>query len=133
MPYLHLNVSSPLDSKKRAEVASLLTSLTADVLGKKRELTAVAISTTAAQDWYIGAKPLTESEQVSFYLDIKVTEGTNTKNEKAEYVHQVFQGMSAILGELASASYVVIHEVHADSWGYAGQTQEFRYIRGKPL
>jgi len=133
MPYLNLNVSIPLDLQKRAEVASLLTALTADVLGKKRELTAVAVSTSSAQDWYIGAQPLTESQQVSFYLDIKVTEGTNTKNEKAAYVEQVFQGMSAILGELAAASYVVIHEVHADSWGYAGQTQEFRYIRGKPL
>ena len=133
MPYLNLNVSSTLNPHKRAEVATLLTSLTADVLGKKRELTAVAISTTTTQDWYIGAQPLTESHQASFYLEIKVTEGTNTKNEKAAYVEQVFQGMSAILGELAPASYVVIHEVHADSWGYAGQTQEFRYIRGKPL
>ena len=133
MPYLNLNVSSPLTPQKRAEVATLLTSLTADVLGKKRELTAVAISTTPNQEWFIGAQPLTESQQASFYLDIKVTEGTNTKNEKAAYVEKVFKGMAEILGELAPASYVVIHEVHADSWGYAGQTQEYRYIRGKPL
>jgi 4-oxalocrotonate tautomerase len=39
--------------------------------------------------------------------------------------------MTALLGDLARASYVVIHEVNADAWGYSGQTQEFRYIRGK--
>lgn len=41
--------------------------------------------------------------------------------------------MTALLGDLASASYVVIHEVHADAWGYAGQSQEFGYIKGRPL
>jgi len=133
MPYLHLNVSCPLNTQKRAEVATLLTTLTADVLGKKRELTAVAISTTPDQEWFIGAQSLSETQQTSFYLDIKVTEGTNTKNEKAAYVEKVFNGMTEILGALAPASYIIIHEVHADSWGYAGQTQEYRYIRGKPL
>jgi 4-oxalocrotonate tautomerase len=43
MPYLNLNVSSQLSQQKRLEVAQLLTTLTADVLGKKRELTAVAM------------------------------------------------------------------------------------------
>jgi 4-oxalocrotonate tautomerase len=133
MPYLNLNVSSPLGPESRAEVALLLTSLTAEVLGKKRELTAVAISTTPGPSWFVDAQPLSESRQVSFYLEIMVTEGTNTKNEKADYVEKVFLGMTAALGELAPASYVVIQEVHADSWGYAGQTQEYRYIRGKSL
>ena len=71
--------------------------------------------------------------QPSFYLDIKVTEGTNTKNEKARYVQAVFEAMGRLLGELAPASYIVIEEVRADAWGYSGQTQEFRYIKGKPL
>lgn len=133
MPYLNFTVSALLSPQNRADVANLLTSLTAEVLGKKRELTAVAITTIANQEWFIGAQPLTELQQTSFYLDIKVTEGTNTKNEKAAYVEKVFHGMKTILGELAPASYVVIQEVHADSWGYAGQTQEYRYIRGKPL
>ncbi|MFI5339785.1 MAG: hypothetical protein ACHQ7N_08100 [Candidatus Methylomirabilales bacterium] len=41
--------------------------------------------------------------------------------------------MEGIVGNLAPASYIVIHEVHADAWGYQGQTQEFRYINGKPI
>lgn len=77
--------------------------------------------------------PVSTSGVSTFYLDIKVTEGTNTKNEKAAYVKQVFAGMEAILGRVASASYIVIHEVHADAWGYQGETQEFRYIKGKSL
>ncbi len=62
-----------------------------------------------------------------------MTEGTNTKDEKAAYVEKVFAAMTAALGELHPASYVVVHDVGADSWGYGGRTQEFRYVRGQGL
>ncbi len=41
--------------------------------------------------------------------------------------------LSQFWGSLNPASYIVIHEVRADSWGYEGATQEFRYIKGKLL
>ena len=41
--------------------------------------------------------------------------------------------MEGITGPLAPASYVVVHEVRGDAWGYQRQTQEFRYIKGKPM
>jgi Uncharacterized protein, 4-oxalocrotonate tautomerase homolog len=133
MPYLNLNLSSSASPEAIDKIADILTDLTASVLGKKRELTAVAVNLTQPQHWYIGATALAGQQFSSFYLEIKVTEGTNTKNEKASYVSQVFAALSEIVGPLAPASYIVIHEVHADAWGYEGQTQEFRYIRGKAL
>lgn len=69
----------------------------------------------------------------TFYLDIKITEGTNTKNEKADYIAKVFAEFESLLGPLNPASYIVLHEVRADAWGYQGRTQEFRYIQGKLL
>lgn len=132
MPYLNLSLPTTPSPDVAANAADVLTRLTAELLGKKPELTAVAIAATQRDHWYVGGHALGPG-QSSFYLDIKVTEGTNTKNEKARYVEAVFDAMTALLGDLAAASYVVIHEVHADAWGYAGQTQEFRYIRGKPL
>lgn len=131
MPYLRLDVSSPLSQQARLEVASLLSTLTSELLGKKLDLTAVSITEIPHDHWFIGARPVSRSSQTTFFLDVKVTEGTNTKNEKAAYIDKVFQGMATLLGELAPASYVVIHEVRADSWGYAGQTQEYRYVRGQ--
>ena len=53
--------------------------------------------------------------------------------KKALYALRVFAGIEAIVGTLAPASYIVIHEVRADAWGYQGQTQEFRYVRGKAI
>ncbi len=67
----------------------------------------------------------------SFWLDIVVVDGTNTKDEKAAYVAGVFAAMSALLGPLHPESYVLVREVKADAYGYGGLTQEQRYVERK--
>jgi len=131
MPYLNFKHSNQLSDDVAAKVATVLTDLTALVLKKKRELTALTFEHVPEQQWYIGGVSLAAQRLHSFCLDIKVTEGTNTKDEKAQFVSQAFASMESILGSLAAASYVVIHEVRADAWGYRDQTQEYRYIDGK--
>ncbi|HCI13059.1 MAG: hypothetical protein A2063_05915 [Gallionellales bacterium GWA2_60_142] len=74
--------------------------------------------------WFIGGVPVEQLGVATFYLDIKVTEGTNTKSEKAEYISRVFASMEEILGNVAPASYIVIHEVHAETLvNLVGKTQ----------
>ncbi|MBK8754017.1 MAG: tautomerase family protein [Candidatus Competibacteraceae bacterium] len=133
MPYLNVKICAASSQELSAEIALVLTDLTTELLKKKRELTAVTVEYIAAEQWFIGGTPIADQLVSSFYLDIRVTEGTNTKDEKAIYVSRVFAAIEAIIGSLAPASYIVIHEIHADAWGYQGQTQEFRYIRGKAL
>ena len=133
MPYLNARICAPQSAETTNKVASFLTELTAEVLGKKRELTSVAIEYVPANQWFIAGSSLSSQGLATFYLDIKVTEGTNTKNEKASYIKKIFAEFESVLGSLNPASYVVIHEVRADSWGYEGATQEFRYIKGKSL
>ncbi len=133
MPILNVKLCAPASAETSEKVAAALTELTVEILGKKRELTAVAIEYVAPSAWFIAGAALSTQSSRTFYLDIKVTEGTNTKDEKAAYVGRVFSAMEGILGPLAQASYIVVHEVHADSWGYQGQTQEFRYVKGKAL
>ncbi len=133
MPYLNVKVCAPQSDETSARIAAALTELTAGILGKKPELTAVAVEYVAPKQWFIAGRPLSDIALRSFYFDIKVTEGTNTKGEKARYIAEVFSSMEAIIGQLAPESYIVIHEVRADSWGFQGQTQEYRYIRGKTL
>jgi 4-oxalocrotonate tautomerase len=133
VPYLNCKLCVPPSQDVTDKIASVLTDLTAEVLKKKRELTAVAVEYVASEQWFIGGTSLAEQALRSFYLDIKVTEGTNTKDEKALYVSRVFAAIEGIVGSVAPASYIVIHEVRADSWGYQGETQEFRYVRRKVL
>lgn len=133
MPFLNIKLSVPESTETSVRVAQALTTLTAEILRKKRELTAVEVEYVAPSRWFIGGTSLHEQTVSSFYLDIKVTAGTNTKDEKAQYVTAVFSAIEAIVGPLNPASYIVVHELNGDAWGYQGQTQEFRYIKGKPL
>jgi len=133
MPYLNVKVSVALSPGVPQRIATSLTDLTAQVLGKKKELTSVAVEHVPPEQWFIGGVSVHSEAHATVYLDIKVTEGTNTKEEKAAYVKQAFAALESILGKLDPASYVVVHDVRADAWGYGGETQELRYIRGKPL
>lgn len=133
MPYLNVKICALQSAETTNKVATFLTELTADILHKKKELTSVEIEYTSDQQWFIGGVSLASQGVATFYLDIKVTEGTNTKNEKADYIKRVFAEFEAVLGNLDPASYIVIHEVRADSWEYAGASQEYRYIKGKSL
>src|SRR6267142_1632994 len=60
-----------------------------------------------------------------------VSEGTNTKDEKAAYLAAVFQRMGELLGPLHEESYAHVDEVKGDAYGFGGLTQERRYIAGK--
>ncbi len=133
MPILNVKVCTKPSPETFGLIAAALTDLTVEILKKKRELTAVAIEHVPPSEWFIAGNILTSQPFSTFYLDIKVTEGTNTKDEKALYVSRVFAAMESIIGSLAPASYIVVHDVRGDSWGYQGQTQEYRYVRGKSL
>lgn len=133
MPYLSVKLSPPPAPEMADQLALALTELTAGILRKKSELTAIAVEHISSGLWFIGGKPLALQGAATFYLDIKVTEGTNTKDEKAAYIKAVFSMAESLLGRLHPTSYIVIHEVRADAWGYGGSTQEFRYIAGKAL
>lgn len=129
MPYLNLRLSDDLPVEALDRAISLLTDLTVDVLGKNRGLVSVAIDSPQRGRWAIGGRLTGAGASRTFYLDIKVTEGTNTKREKAEYLARVWSGLEEILGVVDPASYIVIHEVRADAWGYQGRTQEYRHVR----
>lgn len=127
MPYLHVKLSALPTAALTAEIAELLTALTAAVLHKKRELTAVSVEYLPPVHWFIGGESLTGQNRPTFYLEVKVTQGSNTGEEKAAYLAQVFAAVETLLGALHPTSYIVIHDVCGDAWGYQGKTQAFRH------
>jgi 4-oxalocrotonate tautomerase len=75
----------------------------------------------------VGGKLLSELGKNSFYCAIKITDETNTKDEKAQYIQEVFAGFARILGNLHEESYIHVQDVRATSYGFGGKTQEYRY------
>lgn len=127
MPILNVKVSGEKSAEKVSAISDMLLELTSSVLGKKRDVTAVTIQFIDPDSWVIAGKPLTEHKKSSFYMDIKVTDETNTKDEKARYIAEVYAGFARVLGVLHEESYIYVEDVRAASYGYGGRTQEYRY------
>lgn len=128
MPILNLKISGEPSPELTQKVATTLVDLTAKILHKNPNMTAVAIDYINPNHWIIGGKTLAEQGKNSFYMDIKVTDSTNTKDEKAQYIAVVFTRMNDLLRELHSESYIYIQEVRDDAYGFGGLTQGYRYI-----
>jgi 4-oxalocrotonate tautomerase len=109
-------------------IAVSLTDLMVDCLKKNRDLTVVLIEVVKPEHWFLAALPISARQYPTFYLDVKVTEGTNTKDQKARFISATFTALEGLLGTIEAASYIVIDELRADAWGYQGQTQEYRYV-----
>ncbi|MET0065077.1 MAG: tautomerase family protein [Candidatus Thiodiazotropha sp.] len=125
MPYISLEIH-PLPTQTQAALLSrAITQAMVDIMGKRGAVTAVHISGTPALLWTVGDEACT---QPTAYVEIKITEGTNSPDEKAALIHRVHQSLRQTLGDLTEASYTVIHEVPAENWGYAGRTQRDRQL-----
>ena len=129
MPILNVKVSGKKSIETTKQINELLLDLTQRVLGKKKEVTAIAIDYVDHDCWLVGGHLLSEQGKNSFYFDIKITDETNTKDEKAQYIKEAFEGFERILGNLHEESYIYVQDVRAASYGYGGKTQEYRYHR----
>lgn len=127
MPLLNLRLAAAPDRALASRAAHLLQELTVDLLGKQADLIAIAVDFVDPATWFIAGRPLSEWGRHSFSLEIKVTDETNTKAEKARYIAAVFEAMGALLGPLHRESYIHVHDVRAAAYGYGGRTQEWRY------
>lgn len=127
MPILNVKVSARKSPEMTKSISGLLLDLTTRILKKKPEVTSIAIDYVDPDDWIVGGKSLTELGKKSVYFDIKITDETNTKAEKLEYIHTVFNAFSQLLGDLHEVSYIYVQDVRATAYGYGGRTQEYRY------
>ena len=126
MPTLQLKVSPLQNPARYRALASALTRITAEVLGKRAEVTAVVIDDVPAARWHIGGSDV---QRPTALLEISITAGTNTPAEKSEFIAAAFAELQTQVGlgqPLEPASYVIVREVPATDWGYGGRTQAAR-------
>lgn len=132
MPILNVKISQPASAALTHAVSETLLELTTRILRKKRELTAIAIDYVPPEHWIVGGRSLAEQGKNSFYFDIKVVDGTNTKDEKAQYIAEAFSALGKLLGNVHEESYIHVQDVRAQAYGFGGLTQEYRYIKAQP-
>jgi len=127
MPILNVKISGRRSAETTRAVAEMLGDLTVRILGKDPKVTAIAIDYVDPEDWIVGGRSLAEQGKKSFYFDIKITDETNTKDEKAQFIQEAFEGFQKILGQVHTESYIYVQDVRGAAYGYGGRTQEWRY------
>ncbi|MGJ5071067.1 tautomerase family protein [Bradyrhizobium oligotrophicum] len=115
----------------KKDIAKAVTELTARILRKDPKVTAVIVSEADAANWFAGGASLAEQGLASYWIDVHVSEGTNTKDEKAAYLAAVFARMNELIGPLHHETYLHVDEVKADAYGFGGLSQERRYVAAK--
>ncbi|WP_027165518.1 4-oxalocrotonate tautomerase family protein [Mesorhizobium sp. WSM3224] len=131
MPIINVSVTGKPDPKRSAAIAKEVTEITATHLRKDPTITAVAVNYIDPQHWFAGGKPLAEHGTSTFWLDIKVVDGTNTKLELEAYLKAIFEAFGRVLNGVHEESYALVHEVPAAAYGFGGKSQEFRFISGR--
>lgn len=100
-------------------------------LGTAKLLGAVVVSFVPDHLWFVNSVSLAELKTKSFHLNIKISDSTNLKVDKADYINVVHKSLNSLLGDIHPVSYTAIQETKADAYGYEGITIEYKYINNQ--
>jgi 4-oxalocrotonate tautomerase len=112
-------------------IAAAVGKLTNTILGKPADVIAISVEEEHPANWFIAGKSLEQHQLAAFWVDVRVTDGTNEREEKAAFVAAMFEEMKRLLGPLHNECYVHVDDVRGDAYGYGGLTQNERFYRGK--
>lgn len=126
MPILNVLLSGPAQAQTTQQVTVMLANCTSRILRKKPELTSIAVRYVEPEHWIVGGQSLAAQGKSSAYVEIKITDETNTRAEKAVYIQAVYDGLLELMPNLHHESYIHVHDVRAGAYGYGGKTQEYR-------
>lgn len=126
MPILTVLLGTTPDAELARRVADDLLGLTAEHLGKRADLTSIAVQFVDPAHWFIGGLAAATIGRATAFVEIRVTDETNTKSEKSRWIAAVHAALAQRLGPLHDTSYVQVQDVRAAAWGYGGRTQEAR-------
>lgn len=104
------------------------TELLAGMLGKRPEVTVVAVESAPTGSWSAGGQPAGPLA----YMEAFITAGSNSAGEKAAFIAAADRLLRATLGDGASPVYVAVHELPAGDWGYDGVSQAARRATAMP-
>ena len=85
MPYINVKTNAEQSDELREKIVDIILENTTIILNKKPEVTSVLVEFVPFDTWNINKHNLR-----TFNVDIKITKGTNTKNQKAQYIKETY-------------------------------------------
>jgi len=131
MPVINLKVSGKENPALAKELVITISALTREILNKRPEVTVVTVSFVPNNLWFINSQSLAELKKNSFHLTVKISDSTNLKDDKSNYIKAVHQSLATLIGDIHPVSYTAVQEMKADAYGYEGLTIEYKLINNK--
>jgi 4-oxalocrotonate tautomerase len=127
MPFIRITVLGPtLAPEQIRRLQQGTTDLMTSVMRKPLEGTAVLVERISQGGWSIAGEPV----QVAAQVEATIGLGTNTAEEKAQFLKEMMQLLRAVLGkELRDETYISFHEFDHSSYGRGGLTRADRQRR----
>ena len=129
---INVQVAAEPDDRLAGKIVETVTTLTAELLGKDPKVTAVAVEFVPRRFWFVAGKSVQDHGVAAFFVTVRISDGSNTKDEKARYLAETFAAFDRLLGGVHDESYIHIADARGDSYGYGGLSQERRYVEGRP-
>lgn len=76
---------------------------------------------------------MTPKEKILPYVNIKITKGGVTAEQKSELIKGATQLLVDVLGKNPQTVFVIIDEVETDNWGIAGESVTTRRRKSGPV
>lgn len=121
MPIINLKTSRALTESNKQTISSRLTEITSKLLRKNPRVTVINIDESTGS-WFLNNEE--NGKAGAFQLSINITRGTNTQEEKENWLKSVWNYVHHTLSvEKDAVCYIIINEIDPDNWGYCGISQ----------
>lgn len=128
MPFIRISLAgTPVSNEQVRRLQARTTALMAETLGKRPEVTVVAVESVPAARWSVGGSPLREDGGLA-QMEAFITRGSNCDEEKSAFISSACDMLVAVLGIQASPVYVIVQEIPGADWGFDGKTQAARRL-----
>jgi 4-oxalocrotonate tautomerase len=126
MPFARLTIADPnLSLTASQDLAGAVTDLLDTVLLKDRAAAVVHVNLVSATSWYVAGA--NQPSATGAHLEVSITAGTNSAEEKAAFLRGAYELLSYKLGTLPAAVYVALYELDGEAYGYNGISQTARH------
>lgn len=125
MPFINVKIKGKaLTAEQTARIQTEGTRLLADILHKDINRIGLLIEQDPSFSWAVAGRPV----QVGANVDSIILQGANTAEEKAQYIAATYELLHDVIGsDLPNVTFVNLHELPIESWGFGGVTNAHRY------
>ena len=128
MPLIHITLAGPSAAPRTIQhLQQETTRLMQTILHKEAALTVVSVTQLPEAAFSANGQAVGGAS-----MQALITAGTHSAKEKADFIFAANKLLTATGGPGAAPTYVALHELPAESWGYDGETQAARKAQREP-